>query len=126
MMGQHTAQIDEESLQKTGCRRRNCLDVFLVTSIVLLFMLVAAVAAVVGVNVMAPQPRSPEFPMPERMSDGPYFKVRIGSHLEKKKKLLSESFLVHASVSHVLIPSVFILFRQQGQNFVYLDAKESK
>lgn len=83
MMGQHTAEIDVESLQRTGRQRRTCLDVFLVTSIIFLFL---AVAAVVGMIVRETWRHPPEFLMPERTMDGPHFKVRIGSHLEKKNK----------------------------------------
>lgn len=95
MMGQHTAEIDEESLQKTGRRCRSCLDVFLVTSIVFLFLAVAAVAAVVGMIVMESQRRPPEFLKQESTTDAPNFKVRIGSHLEKINKYIHTYFHSH-------------------------------
>lgn len=48
MMGQLAAQKDVESLEMSrGTRSRCCLDAFLVTSVVFLFLAVAAVAAVV-------------------------------------------------------------------------------
>ncbi|XP_051241599.1 uncharacterized protein LOC127355135 [Dicentrarchus labrax] len=43
-MGQQNTEIDIESLQKSGRRRGGCLDVFLVLSIIFLFVAVAAVA----------------------------------------------------------------------------------
>lgn len=96
MMGQHSVEIDEESLQKTGRRRSSCLDVFLVTSIIILFLAVVAVAAVVGLFLMDHPSRSKEFRMPTSTTDAPKYKVRIGSHLEKNKQknILTESFLV--------------------------------
>lgn len=47
MMGQLVAEKDVESLQMSGGRSRCCLDAFLVTSVLFLFVAVAAVAAVV-------------------------------------------------------------------------------
>ncbi|XP_035516487.1 uncharacterized protein LOC118327292 [Morone saxatilis] len=44
MMGQQNTEIDIESLQKSGRRRGGCLDVFVVLSIIFLFVAVAAVA----------------------------------------------------------------------------------
>lgn len=86
MMGQQTAEIDEESLQTTGHRRRSCLDVFLVTSIIFLFLAVAAVAAVVGMNmIQETQGRTLEGHVRERTTGEACFKVRTGSHLGEKK-----------------------------------------
>lgn len=46
-MGQLAAEKDVEALQGSGGRGRCCLDAFLVTSVLFLFMAVSAVAAVV-------------------------------------------------------------------------------
>lgn len=44
-MGHQDKEMDIESLQNSGRRRGSCLDVFLVGSIICLFVTVAAVAA---------------------------------------------------------------------------------
>ncbi|XP_023276348.1 uncharacterized protein LOC111665536 [Seriola lalandi dorsalis] len=43
-MGHQNTEMDAESLQKVGRRRGGCLDVFLVMSVIFLFVAVAAVA----------------------------------------------------------------------------------
>ncbi|XP_059191924.1 uncharacterized protein LOC131973841 [Centropristis striata] len=44
-MGRHDKEMDVESLQKSGHRRGRCLDVFLVGSVIFLFVAVAVVTA---------------------------------------------------------------------------------
>ncbi len=45
-MGHQNKEMDVESLQKSGRRRGSCLDIFVVMSIIFLFMALAAVAVI--------------------------------------------------------------------------------
>ncbi|XP_042341577.1 uncharacterized protein LOC121942441 [Plectropomus leopardus] len=119
-MGQQDKEMDIESLQKSGRRRRNCLDVFLVVSVIILFVAVTAVAAggvmvVMELRSKLEPPRPPfEFQTSELTGDNPNptYKMENFAYLEATSCQLKTSTMEWAPVHYGAGNSV-------GSNFVF-------
>lgn len=73
--------MDVESLQKSGRRRGSCLDVFVVMSIIFLFVAVAAVAVVLATVVMETPRKLAEFEARQTGdTPNPTYKVKTDSY----------------------------------------------
>lgn len=100
--------MDIESLQKSGRRRGSCLDVFLVMSIIFLFVAVTAVAAGGVMVVMELRSKldstrpSPEFQTAKQTGDtpDPAYKMENFAYLEAFSSDLKTSTMHWASVAY--------------------------
>lgn len=81
MMGQQNTEKDVESLQKSGRRRGSCLDVFVVMSIIFLFVAVGAVTVVVATVAMETRRQPAEFKATQTGdTPNPRYKVKTDSY----------------------------------------------
>ncbi|XP_070780641.1 uncharacterized protein [Enoplosus armatus] len=124
-MGHQNKEVDVESLQKSGRRRGSCLDIFLVMSIVFLFVAVTAVAAG-GVMVvmelrskLESSPPSFEFQTSKRTGDtsNPAYKMQNFAYLEASSSELKTSTMHWSPVHYAAGESV-------GSNFLF-DSEQS-
>ncbi|XP_022611385.1 uncharacterized protein LOC111229361 [Seriola dumerili] len=117
-MGHQNTEMDAESLQKIGRRRGGCLDVFLVMSVIFLFMAVAAVAVggVMVVGDLQSKLSSLRTIEPEMSAltdtPGSNYKMHNFAYLEATSSKLTNSTMKWDSVSYGLGESV-------GSNFVF-------
>ncbi|XP_071361465.1 uncharacterized protein [Trachinotus anak] len=119
-MGHHNTEMDAESLQRVGRRRSGCLDVFLVMSIVFLFVAVTAVAAG-GVLVvldlqskLKPSPPAIDVKTSKYTQDTPdsVYKMQYFAYLEANSSRLENSNMQWAPVLYGTGKSV-------GSNFLF-------
>lgn len=112
--------MDVESLQKSDRRRRSCLDVFLVTSVIFLFVAVAAVAvgglmAVIDLrSKLEPARPSYESEASKLSGDAPdsAYKMQNFAYLEVTSSELKTSTMQWAPVAYGDVTSV-------GSNFLF-------
>lgn len=141
-MSQQNPEVDAESLQKSARRRGNCLDVFLVTSVLFLFAAVVAlaVAGVMVVKGLQPQPR-PSFQMSEHAAaslmggtPSPAFKMENFASLQPKSTELLNGTLNWTPIDYAAgktIGSNYDFSEQQstlkpkrdGTYFMYINVK---
>ncbi|XP_070843859.1 uncharacterized protein [Chaetodon trifascialis] len=123
-MGQQN-EMDVESLQKSGRRRGSCLDVFLVISVIFLFMAVTAVTvgglmAVIELRSKLESARpSFEFETSKLSADAPdpAYKMQNFAYLEATSSELKNSTMQWAPVAYGAGKSV-------GSNFLF-DAQQN-
>ncbi|XP_078138910.1 uncharacterized protein LOC144538518 [Centroberyx gerrardi] len=133
-------RMDVESLQNIGRRRGRCMDVFLVMSIIFLFVAVAAVAAG-GVMVVTElrskiEVRHPSFgngtPEKQRDPSAPAYKMQDFAFLDANSSKLKTSTMQWAAVAYGEGTSVGSHFdfnphqhslkpKKEGHYFMYLD-----
>ncbi|XP_034752483.1 uncharacterized protein LOC117959437 [Etheostoma cragini] len=121
-MGQQIKEMDTESLQTSGRRRGSCLDVFLVGSIILLFVTVVAVAAGGVMVVMelrselqskcARPPVEFETSKLSGITPDPAYKMQNFAYLEAGSSKLENSTMHWAAVNYGTGRSV-------GSNFLF-------
>ncbi|XP_031145096.1 uncharacterized protein LOC116042829 [Sander lucioperca] len=122
-MGHQDKEMDIESLQNSGRRRGSCLDVFLVGSIICLFVTVAAVAAGGLMVVMelrselqSKLPRTHGEFEKSKLSGDPAYKMENFAYLQAISSELKNSTMPWAPVHYATRESV-------GSNFLF-DAKQ--
>ncbi|XP_069023619.1 uncharacterized protein [Embiotoca jacksoni] len=132
--------MDVESLQERGRRRGSCLDIFLVVSIVVLFVAVTALATGEAMVVMELWSKGDSSSLSARRSNltpGPSFpayKMQNFAYLEAISSKLGNSTMKWASVHYgdgTSVGSNFIFNSEQdsltpeqvGNYFMYLDLK---
>ncbi|XP_076585113.1 uncharacterized protein LOC143319783 [Chaetodon auriga] len=123
-MGQQE-EMDVESLQKSGRRRGNCLDVFLVISVIFLFVAVAAVAVGGSMAVLELrsklEPARPSIGVEALKLSGdapdPVYKMQNFAYLEATSSELKTSTMQWAPVAYGAGTSV-------GNNFLF-DAQQN-
>uniref|UniRef100_A0A1A8FK27 TNF family profile domain-containing protein n=1 Tax=Nothobranchius korthausae TaxID=1143690 RepID=A0A1A8FK27_9TELE len=143
-MGQENNTADVESLQKSGRRSGSCLNAFLITSIVVLF---ASVAALAAFGVMAVKELQSKLDVPRRVSESELFEKMSGAqqpsvtfnmekfaYLEAMKCSLKNGTMEWADVKYGVGSSIGSKFvfdshqmslkpQQSGVYFMYIEVK---
>lgn len=126
---------DVESLQESGRRRGSCLDIFLIVSVVFLFVTLAAVTAggLMVVMELQSQLKTPKQPLHLwEQAPSPANKVQKYAYLEATSSELKNSTMSWAKVNHGSWESVGSNFdfdqkqhslkpKQEGTYFMYID-----
>lgn len=141
-MGHQNKEMDVESLQSSGRRRASCLDVFLVMSILFLFVAVAAVAVGGAILVRDLQskvesPRALAESPPDALQQlgntpSPAYKMQNFAYLMASSSVLQNSTMQWSQVVHGTGTSVgdnFLFDTEQnslkpkrtGSYFIYVD-----
>lgn len=89
-MGHPNVDVDVESLQKSDRRRWSCMDVFVIMSIIFLFVAMAVIAFVI-VNVVMKPCELKKGTVTEDLPSLSYKVEKGSSFFFKKKKMISSS-----------------------------------